>query len=105
MLSRLTRTFRIKAAIALAAVYAFCVLSPAAALAFVDGPTAVHCLADQHGIAAPHHQDAAMHVHADGTTHQHANGTAQDIRIATANRIRPAVAACSAWLRLPPSQL
>jgi hypothetical protein len=71
MFSGLTRSFRIRTAIALAAVYAFCVLAPAAALAFMDGPAAVHCLTDQHGIAAPHANDGDTHVHADGTSHRH----------------------------------
>jgi hypothetical protein len=75
MFSGLTRTFRIRTAIALAAVYALCVLAPAAALAFMHGPAAVHCLNDQHGIATSHAHDGDMHVHADGTTHRHhANG-------------------------------
>jgi hypothetical protein len=70
MLSRLTKGYRIKTALALAGFYALCVLAPSVALAFVDGPTATHCLTDQHGIASPH-DHGSVHVHADGTTHHH----------------------------------
>jgi len=71
MLSGLTRRFRIRAAVALMAVYAACVLAPVAALAFVDGPTAVHCLTELHGMARGHDHGGATHVHADGTMHRH----------------------------------
>jgi len=38
MLSVPTKSFRVKAAIALAALYALCILAPAAAFAFSDNP-------------------------------------------------------------------
>jgi hypothetical protein len=65
-----------KAAIVIAAAYALCVLTPSVALAFIDGPVALHCLTDQHGLTAAHDHSAPDHVHADGTTHRHAEGGA-----------------------------
>jgi len=76
MFSWLTRRFRIRTAIALAAVYALCVLAPTAALAVMHGPAVVHCLTEQHGLATSHAHDDGMHVHGDGTTHHHGNGAA-----------------------------
>jgi len=70
MLSGLTKSFRIKAAIFVAVLYAFCVLAPAAVLAFADAATAVHCLTEQHGTAKPHDHGKA-HMHGDGTVHHH----------------------------------
>jgi hypothetical protein len=49
----------------LVAVYALCVVAPAAALALADAATAVHCL------TGDHHSVAKVHVHADGASHQH----------------------------------
>jgi len=57
----------------MAAAYALCVVAPALALAFIHGPTALHCLTDQHGIVVLQ-EHATMHVHADGTTHRHLDG-------------------------------
>jgi hypothetical protein len=74
MLSALTRTFRVKAAIMLAALYALCVLAPAAAFAFSNNPAAAHCLTEGHvGVhnQAQHNHADQVHVHADGATHQH----------------------------------
>jgi hypothetical protein len=71
---RLTTKYRIRAAIALALLYAFCVLAPSAALAFVDGPIAFHCLTEQHGFAGTHDHGGPPHVPADGTTHHHHDG-------------------------------
>lgn len=62
-----------RATIAIVVAYAFCVLAPAAALAFVSGPIALHCLTEQHGITVAHDHGAPAHVHADGTTHRHAD--------------------------------
>ena len=69
MLTLLTRKLRFRAAIALAALYAFCVLAPHAALAL--GGALGHCLTE---VSAAHvHEPAAVtHVHADGTMHTHA---------------------------------
>ena len=73
MLIQLTRQMRIRAAIALAVVYSFCLIFPPVAFAFSDGKLATHCLgmaldrADSSNInrdqGAPH-DHAAMH-HAD----------------------------------------
>jgi hypothetical protein len=69
MLTLLTRRLRFRAALALAALYALCVLVPHAALAL--GGALGHCLTD---VSPAHvHQPAATtHVHADGTVHTHA---------------------------------
>jgi hypothetical protein len=78
MLTRLTRSFRVRAAIFLAVAYAFCVLAPHAALAFADAASAVHCLGD-HGPAHVHQQDGVKpHHHADGAEHQHASHQPSD---------------------------
>jgi hypothetical protein len=75
MLSWLSTRFRFKAALALAALYAFCVLAPHAAFALADADAAAHCLNEQRGHA---HQPKAAekHVHADGTTHEHPKSSA-----------------------------
>jgi len=75
MLSVLTKTFRAKAAIVLAVLYALCILAPAVAFALSDDPAVAHCLTEGHiGIhdhgAKPEH-DGKLHVHADGAAHQH----------------------------------
>ena len=67
MLSSLTRRFRLRAAVTFAALYAFCVLLPPAALALTYA--AAHCLADQ-GPAHVHGKTAVTpHTHADGADH------------------------------------
>jgi hypothetical protein len=73
MLSRLNKSIRIRAAVALAVAYSFCVLAPAVALAFTDGDHAAHCLTDHHGMAADQHGGTA-HMHADGQAHHHPDG-------------------------------
>jgi hypothetical protein len=75
MLSVLTKTFRAKAATALAALYVLCILAPAVAFALSDDPAVAHCLTEGHvGVhdhgAKPEH-GGKLHVHADGTPHQH----------------------------------
>ena len=63
------KSLRAKLAVALAAVYALCILAPSAAFAFSDNPTIAHCLTeDRVGI---HDHGGKTHVHADGTAHQH----------------------------------
>ena len=75
MLSWLAKRFRFRAALALAALYAFCVLAPHAAFAFADAAAAAHCLNEGRGHV--HQHDAVVaHVHADGATHEH--GSAPD---------------------------
>ena len=77
MLSGLSKRFRLKAAVALAALYAFCVLAPHAALALTNA--AAHCLTEPRGAAHVHQEKAPAksHVHADGVVHSH-TGTAHD---------------------------
>jgi hypothetical protein len=75
MLSILTKTFRAKAAIVLAALYALCILAPAVAFALSDNPAIAHCLTEGHvrihDHGAKHEHGGKLHVHADGTAHQH----------------------------------
>ena len=65
MLRRLEKAFRVRAAIALAVLYGFCVIAPSVALAFVDKTVAAHCFTDDHdGVGV-------THVHTDGMKHSH----------------------------------
>jgi hypothetical protein len=76
MLSVPTKAFRIKAAIALAALYALCILAPSVAFAFSDNPGVAHCLTEGH--VGVHAHGGKTHVHADGTAHRHHDdGTSQ----------------------------
>ena len=69
MLSVLTKAFRVKAAVVLAALYMLCILAPSAAFAFSASPGVAHCLTAGHvGI---HDHGGKVHVHADGTAHHH----------------------------------
>jgi hypothetical protein len=69
MFPNLTRRYRLRAAVLLAALYAFCVLLPPAALALTHA--AAHCLTDS-GAAHVHGKTAVKpHAHADGTAHAH----------------------------------
>ena len=74
-MSALTKTFRVKAAIVVAALYALCVLAPAVAFALSDNPAVAHCLTEGHvGVhdhGSSHEHGGKLHVHADGTAHQH----------------------------------
>jgi hypothetical protein len=76
MLLRLTRSLRIKAAIAVAALYAFCILLPAAAFGLADGRMAPPCLLDDLAAVAALHHATPAHVPAghyhNGTSHDHA---------------------------------
>lgn len=73
MLTRLRKRLRLKAALALAALYAVCILMPNAALAF-SAHAAAHCLTE----TGPAHVHAApavtskTHEHSDGSGHSHA---------------------------------
>jgi hypothetical protein len=79
MLSVPTRRFRVKAAIALVALYAVCILAPSAAFALSSNPSLAHCLTEDHvapvvhdhGTAHAHEHAGMTHQHADGSTHQH----------------------------------
>lgn len=71
MLLRLTRSMRIRVGRIIALAYLFCVLAPAAALAWGSGPAP--CLDDAllADLVPVHHQMQAGHVH-DGVSHDHA---------------------------------
>jgi hypothetical protein len=77
MLSLPTKSFRVKAAVAVAALYAFCILLPALAFTLADGRMAPPCLIDDlaaipvHSSAA-HHHGGAPDAHAEAATHHHA---------------------------------
>jgi hypothetical protein len=79
MLTRLTRTTRLRAAMTLALAYALCVLAPQVALAFMDGAAVVHCLTTRHehrtADVPTHNVDAhahhAAHDQGDGAAPQH----------------------------------
>jgi hypothetical protein len=69
MMIWLNSAMRWRAALAVAALYAFCVLVPSVALALTNA--AAHCLIDAHGAAHVHRAIANTHVHADGVAHKH----------------------------------
>ncbi len=71
MLSTLTRTVRLRAAVIMAVLYALCIVAPAAAFAFAGSDHVAHCLSGDPGVTAPPQHAAATHTHADGTVHQH----------------------------------
>jgi hypothetical protein len=75
MMSWFTKRFRFKAALALAALYVFCVLAPHAAFALADAAAAAHCLNENRG-HVHQHDGTTAHVHADGVAHQHSKGGA-----------------------------
>jgi hypothetical protein len=80
MLTRLTRTIRLRAAITLVLAYALCVLAPPVALAFMNGAAVVHCLTARHAHRTAavkthdvdaHAQHTAAHDHGGAFAHQH----------------------------------
>jgi hypothetical protein len=74
MLSLPTKLFRIKAALALAALYGFCVLAPSLAFALFDNPAVPFCLTESY--LNPTLYSGATHAHDDGAAHHHADHTA-----------------------------
>ncbi|MPZ55275.1 MAG: hypothetical protein GEU91_02015 [Rhizobiales bacterium] len=64
---------RIKAALALALLYASCALAPSTALAFMDSVRATHGLTDTHGAAPAQAEKGQGHTHRDGAAHRHAH--------------------------------
>lgn len=66
MLSSLTKKLRTRAALVLALLYASCVITPPIALAFTDGASAAHCLADDHHGTGAQHMLGQTHDHGDG---------------------------------------
>jgi hypothetical protein len=78
MLARLTKRFRLKAAIGLAVLYAVCVLGPHAAMA-LDSAGAAHCLTENSAAAHVHKTGTqASHVHTNGETHHHDGASHHD---------------------------
>jgi hypothetical protein len=86
MLSLPTKSFRVKAVVAVVTIYAFCILLPAIAFALADGRIAPPCLMDDlaalsmhdHSAmsvdsAAAHHHHSAPAEDAGGMTHHHAD--------------------------------
>jgi hypothetical protein len=85
MLSLPTKSFRVKAGAALAALYAFCMLLPPVAFALADGSMALPCLVDDLAAlstqvraavpvpSAEHHHGGASDADAGAETHHHAH--------------------------------
>jgi hypothetical protein len=86
MLSLPTRSFRVKAVVAVVTTYAFCILLPAIAFALADGRMAPPCLMDDlaalsmhdHSAmsvdsAAAQHHEGAQAAEAGGMIHHHAD--------------------------------
>jgi hypothetical protein len=86
MLSLPTKSFRVKAVVAVVTIYAFCILLPAIAFALADGRMAPPCLMDDlaalsmhdHSAmsvdsAAAHHHHGAPAADAGGMIHHHAD--------------------------------
>lgn len=72
MFSHLHKAIRVRSALAVAALYAFCVLAPHAALALGNGAASAHCLTETSGLNHAHKMQAAIgHSHADGSKHVH----------------------------------
>jgi hypothetical protein len=67
MLGLLTRKWRWRSARLLVVLYALCLVSPTAVLAFSADPAPAHCLTEDH------HGIAAGHTHDDGSTHRHSD--------------------------------
>jgi len=102
VLRRISKCVRVRAALALVALYSFCLLVPPAALAL--GDNAVHCLTDKG------HSAVSTHIHADGTVHVHATvGDQQDADGSTDQGSHPGnccgVACLSAIAPLMPADL
>lgn len=76
MLTGVTKGFRIRAALVLAAFYALCSVTPAVALAFADSARAVRCLTEGHQDAA--NAVSAIHDHAAGQFHTHLGNDGTD---------------------------
>jgi len=73
-----------RAALGLAALYAFCVLAPHAAVAL---GSVAHCLTDDRPAGHAHKTkaDVAPHTHADGTAHHHGGTPPADHDAVTAD--------------------
>jgi hypothetical protein len=73
MVSLPTKSFRVKAAVALVSLYAFCILLPSFAFALADGRMAPPCLMDDLAALSMHDHASAQDAHAGAMTHHHAN--------------------------------
>jgi hypothetical protein len=76
MLALPTKSLRVKAAVALAVIYGFCVLLPAFAFALADGRIAPPCLMEEIAAVSMHDHDevaaqAPSHPHDAGGEHHH----------------------------------
>jgi hypothetical protein len=75
MLSRLTRTGRLKAGWCIALAYLFCVLAPSLSFAFADGSRQAPCIVEDHGLGMHMHEAIVVHhVHDGGIVHDHSGG-------------------------------
>ena len=72
MMSWLTSKWRWRAATLLVVLYAFCLATPTAVMAFGQGGIPAHCLTDDNQDAGP------VHVHQDGSAHHHSDGKGDD---------------------------
>jgi hypothetical protein len=69
-----TKFFRIRAALALAAMYGFCALAPSLAFAVFDNPAVPFCLTESY--LNPNLYGGVTHAHDDGGAHHHVDHTA-----------------------------
>lgn len=92
MLTKLTKIFRVKTAIFVAALYAFAILVPHAALA-LGGPNApIHCLTQTQ--VGNDHAAPKTHIHADGTAHTHSDNNTKNTLPDSDNSKAPPAACC-----------
>jgi hypothetical protein len=72
MLSRLSKTERLKAGWCIALAYLFCVLAPSLSFAFADGSRQAPCIVEDHGPGMHTHEAMVVHhVHDGGLVHDH----------------------------------
>ncbi len=77
MLSRLSKTARLKAGWFVALAYLFCVLAPTVVFALPGEHSFAICLTDEDhvlGMAHVHNEASAEHIHGDGHSHHHSDG-------------------------------
>jgi hypothetical protein len=103
MLLRLTRSMRIRVGRIVALAYLFCVLAPAAAMAWGSGPAP--CLDDAllADLVPVHHQMQAGHTHGDAShdhsgPHAHHQTAAQDVPAQHHHDGKGAVGPCCAMM-------
>ncbi len=71
MLALPTKSLRVKAAVAMAVIYGFCVLLPAFAFALADGRMVPPCLMEELAAVSVHDHDAMQDGAAADASHQH----------------------------------